>query len=60
MKKQNFHPKRITIIFDYESRITTNIECNIDDKLSKVLQNYATKMGFDLNSIFFLCNGIQI
>ena len=60
MKEQNFNPKKITIIFNYESQTITNIQCNIDDKLSKVLQNYATKMGFDLKSIFFLYNGAKI
>ena len=48
------------VIFFYEG-IETKIQCNKNDKMKKIFQNFANKMNIDdINSIFFLYGGENI
>ena len=53
-------PNEIKIIFTFESQDIDIIKCNINEKLITIFKNYSKKIGTELNSLYFLCNGEKI
>ena len=53
-------PEEIKIIFTFESQDIDIIKCNINEKLITIFKNYSKKIGTELNSLYFLCNGEKI
>ena len=53
-------PKEIKIIFNFEIQDIDIIKCNIKEKIITIFKNYFKKIGIELNSLYFLCNGDKI
>ena len=53
-------PKEIKIIFNFETQDIDIIKCNIKEKIITIFKNYFKKIGIELNSLYFLCNGDKI
>ena len=53
-------PKEIKIIFNFETQDIDIIKCNIKEKIITTFKNYSKKIGIELNSLYFLCNGDKI
>ena len=47
------------VIFTFKG-INTIIQCNIKDKMIDICNKFVNKIGIDINSIYFLYNGIQL
>ena len=49
----------IKVIFTFNG-IDTIIECNKEDKMKNIIYKYLNNMGYDINLIYFLYNGMQL
>ena len=45
--------------FNYNGQITT-IQCNQDEKMKDICERFATKVGIDINTIYFLYSSEQL
>ena len=50
---------QVKVNFIYKGT-TTVIQCKIDDKISSIIENYGLQAKKDINSLFFLYNGVQL
>ena len=48
-----------TVIFTFNG-VNTTIQCLKEDKMENICNKYITKIGININSLFFLSNGNKI